>query len=92
MEKFFKIYDKNKNYFLCSSSPTLNNFFKDFKNILYYPKQYVASKGKNRNLYTADVFNDLALLSQCPLLYKTEGGFTFGAKMLGKGVPQIKDL
>ncbi len=89
---FNTIYDSTKTYYVCSSSPLLNDYFKQYDNIIFFPKQYVASKRINRKDNTEDVFTDLAYLSKCPIIFRTEGLFTESAKMLGKGIPEIKRL
>ncbi len=92
LKKFEEVYDKSKTYFIASSSPVLKDNFKTFNNIIFLPKDYVATKRENRKSHTEDVFFDLACLSKCSIIYKTEGSFTSAAKMLGGGVPILKNL
>jgi hypothetical protein len=91
-EKFTKRYLPEKEYFVCADNPSLNEFLQEYPNVHFIPKTKIESKTAARKENTMGAIFDLATLSQCETLFKTEGSFTSLANALSGGKKPVEIL
>ena len=97
LESFFKIYNKNEKYIVCSDSTIINDMLNNIDNVT------ILTCGENINNHEHNVkvqkrkdtiinaLSDLFALASCKVIYKTKGHFTNLCKLFNHNI-NIKNL